>query len=118
MIGAANGGGGGDDAGELSSELVVAADGDAAEPPAQSTLTSMLFETPLTFAAIVDVPPVVGAVNLVSNLPFVIAPLLGSIAPDVVYRLTLPCWIAWPSGPRADTLTVLVPPQVTLFGDI
>src|SRR5215212_1187702 len=112
MIGAASGGGGGD-AGEFRSEFVLATDGDGAEPPAQSTLTSMLFETPLTLAAIVDVPPVAGAVNLVSNLPFVIAPLLGSMAPDVVYRLTLPCWIAWPSGPRADTLTVLVPPQVT-----
>ena len=78
ITGAASGGRGGD-AGALSSEfeVVVTAEVDGAEPPAQSTLTSTVFETPPTFAAIVAVPPVAGAVNLVSNLPLEIVPFFG-----------------------------------------
>ena len=91
ISGAAEGGGGGD-AGELSSEFVAVfrVDGDDVdEPAAQSTFTSTLLVTPATLAEIVAVPVLV-AMNLVSNLPLLIVPFFGSMAPVVVYRLTLP----------------------------
>ena len=92
MSGAAGGRGG--DAGALSSEFSVVVEGnDDADgaPPAQSTFTSTLFVTPATLAEIVAVPVLV-AMNLVSNLPLLIGPERVSIAPVVVYRLTLP-WL-------------------------